>query len=176
MAENTKNSSSLYYPLTKMNFLVTVENITEVAAFSEVTGVDASVDVIEFRQGNANSLAPVKIPGLVKHGNITLKMGYTRSQEIKDWIKGCVSERRGGSSAAAGEAFSRRTITIELIDISNGAPGQIVETTSGESGICWILSNAWVAKYTGPDLNASTSEIAIESIELAYEELIIPNT
>ena len=70
-----KNSSGLYYPLTKMNFLVSVDQVTGVAAFTEVTGIDASVDVIEFRQGNSNSLAPVKIQGLVKHGNITLKMG-----------------------------------------------------------------------------------------------------
>ena len=68
-----KNSSGLYYPLTKMNFLVSVDQVTGVAAFTEVTGIDASVDVIEFRQGNSNSLAPVKIQGLVKHGNITLR-------------------------------------------------------------------------------------------------------
>ena len=43
----------------------------------EETGLEATVDVIEFRQGNSSSLAPVKIQGLVKHGNVTLKMGYT---------------------------------------------------------------------------------------------------
>ena len=60
----TTNSAGLYYPLTKMNFLVSVDQVNGVAAFSEVTGVDASVDVIEFRQGNSSSLAPVKIQGL----------------------------------------------------------------------------------------------------------------
>jgi len=39
----------------------------------------------------------------------------------------------------------------------------------------WVLVNAWVTKYTAPDLNASQSEVAIESVEIAYEELIIPN-
>lgn len=78
-----ENSKGLAYPLTKMNFLVTVDGVSGTAAFSEVTGVEASVDVIEFRQGNANSLAPVKIPGLVKHGNVTLKMGYTLDSAFK---------------------------------------------------------------------------------------------
>ena len=55
-----------------MNFLETVDSVSGDAAFSEVSGVVATVDVIEFRQGNSNSLAPVKIPGLVKHGNVTL--------------------------------------------------------------------------------------------------------
>ena len=58
-------------------------------AFAEVTGIEATVDVIEFRQGNSHSLAPVKIQGLVKHGNVTLKMGYTRNNDFKTWIQNC---------------------------------------------------------------------------------------
>jgi phage tail-like protein len=149
-----------------MNFLVTVDNVTGVAAFNEVTGVDASVDIIEFRQGNAGSLAPVKIQGLVKHGNITLKMGYTRNQDFKTWIIKCVSERR--------EETPRNNVTIELIDINGGSPQNNVEATV-DSTLTWILKDAWVTKYTGPDLNSSTSEVAIESVEIAYEELTIPN-
>ena len=160
-----KNSSGLYYPLTKMNFLVSVDQVTGVAAFTEVTGIDASVDVIEFRQGNSSSLAPVKIQGLVKHGNITLKMGYTRSQNFKDWVYSCVKEQRGETP--------RRNITIELIDINAGSPQSIAENVSGP--VIWVLKNAWVAKYSGPDLNASTSEVAMETVEIAYEEMEIPN-
>lgn len=161
----TTNSSGLYYPLTKMNFLVSVDEVSGVAAFNEVTGVEATVDVIEFRQGNSSSLAPVKIQGLVKHGNVTLKMGYTRDQDFKTWIQNCVSERRGETP--------RRNVTIEMIDINEGAPQSIVESVSGT--LTWILKDAWVCKYNGPDLNASTSEVAIESVEIAYEELVIPN-
>ena len=161
----TTNSSGLYYPLTKMNFLVSVDEVSGVAAFNEVTGVEATVDVIEFRQGNSSSLAPVKIQGLVKHGNVTLKMGYTRDQDFKTWIQNCVSERRGETP--------RRNVTIEMIDINEGAPQSIVESVSGT--LTWILKDAWVTKYNGPDLNASTSEVAIESVEIAFEELVIPH-
>jgi phage tail-like protein len=135
------------------------------AAFNEVTGIEASVDVVEFRQGNAHSLAPVKIPGLVKHGNITLKMGYTIGNGFKKWIEECVSETRG--------AMPRKTVTIELLDIRDGAPNSTYTETKGS--ILWVLKEAWVTKYSGPDLNASTSEVAIESVELAYEELTIPD-
>lgn len=164
---NTFNSSGLYYPVTKMNFLVSVDGVDGVAAFNEVTGIDSTVDVIEFRQGNANSLAPVKIQGLVKHGNITLKLGYTRDQDFKTWIQDCVSERR--------KATVRHNITIEMIDIQeSGSPETIVDTPTGGT-IVWILKDAWVAKYTGPDLNSTTSEVAMESVEIAYEEITIPN-
>lgn len=164
MAET--NQVNLAYPLTKMNFLVTVDGVSGTAAFSEVSGVEATVDVIEFRQGNSGSLAPVKIPGLVKHGNVTLKFGYTSNNAFKTWIQECVSETRG--------EMPRSQVQIEMIDINGGAPqGVVTQTTPG--GKVWLLSNAWVTKYTAPDLNATTSEVAIESVELAYEELIIPN-
>ena len=163
---NDVNSAGMAYPLTKMNFLVSVPDLAgTMAAFSEVTGIEASVDVVEFRQGNAHSLAPVKIPGLVKHGNITLKMGYTIGNGFKQWVQDCVSETRG--------AMPRKTVTIELLDIRDKSPDSTYETVQGK--ITWILKEAWVTKYSGPDLNASTSEVAIESVELAYEELTIPD-
>ena len=102
---NDMNQAGMAYPLTKMNFLVSVDGLSgTMAAFSEVTGVDATVDVIEFRQGNAHSLSPVKIQGLVKHGNITLKMGYTIGNGFKTWIDECISSTRG--------ATPRQTVTI----------------------------------------------------------------
>ncbi len=166
MAETAyNNGSDLSYPLTKMNFLVYVDKINGTAAFSEVTGIEATVDVIEFRQGNACSLAPVKIPGLVKHGNVTLKLGYTLNNGFKKWIQECVSEVR--------EKLPRYTVQIEMIDINEKAPKKNVEKVEGK--IIWQLKNAWVVKYNAPDLNALQSEVAIESVELAYEELIIPN-
>ena len=159
------NSKDLSYPLTKMNFLVKVANVEGTAAFSQVTGIDATVDVIEFRQGNANSLAPVKIPGLVKHGNITLRFGYTLDSAFKTWIQECVSEVRG--------EMPRNDVQIELIDINGGSPQVIATAITGTR--VWLLTNAWVTKYTGPELDAKTSDVAIETVELAYEELVIPN-
>ena len=161
------NGSGLYYPLTKMNFLVTVDGVNGIAAFNEVSGVEASVDVIEFRQGNAHSMAPVKIPGLVKHGNVTLKMGYTINSAFKTWIMECVSETR--------KEMPRKNVSIELIDINGGTPATAVESSQGDKGRIWVLKNAWVSKYTAPDLNATANEVAIESVELVYEELTIPN-
>jgi len=165
MADAYKNDKNSDYPLTKMNFLVTVSGIAGTAAFSEVTGVEGTVDVIEFRHGNSASLAPVKIPGLVKHCNVTLKMGYIIDSPFKTWIQECVSETRG--------QIPRQNVTIELIDINPGAPAQLVTSATGTRQ--WTLTNAWVTKYSAPDLDAKTSDVAIESVEIAYEELVIPN-
>ena len=159
------NGNGSAYPLTKMNFLVTVATIAGTAAFSEVSGIESTVEVIEFRQGNSGSLATVKLPGLVKHGNVTLKMGYMLNSAFKTWVMECVSEIRG--------QIPRNDVTIELIDINAGAPNATVTSSVGARQ--WTLKNAWVTKYNAPDLDAKTSEVAIESVELAYEELVIPN-
>lgn len=156
-------NSKLTIPMTRMNFLVTVGEDGGMAAFSEVTGVEAAVDVSEFRQGNSNSLAPIKIPGLVKHGNVTLKFGCSLDNKFIGWVAECISEMRKGDII--------KDVTIELLDISKAAPKEVVET---KQGTCiWTLKNAWVAKYSGPELSASSGEVAIESVELAYEELVM---
>jgi phage tail-like protein len=150
------------YPYTKMNFFVSIANTASGAAFTEITGIDANVDVIEFRQGNSGSLAPIKIPGLVKHGNITMKFGLTKSADFRQWIRDCTDEQR--------KAIPRADIIVELIDTIEKAPEQAVTGTSATTNQ-WVLKNAWVAKYSGTDLNAQQSEAAIESIEVAYEEM-----
>lgn len=167
-AQQVGGTTGSFYPLTKMNFVVSVttsDGGTAKAAFSEVTGIEATVDVIEFRQGNSESLSPVKVPGLVKHGNVTLRFGYTHDNTFKNWVQACVGSTRDGLERAA--------VTIELIDITTGpSPTSLKTDVSGTN--TWVLENAWVTKYTAPDLNASQSEIAIESVELAYETLKIP--
>ena len=92
-------------------------------------------------------------------------MGYTLDSAFKTWIQECVSETRG--------EMPRNNVQIELIDINTGAPQTVNTTVTGTR--VWILTNAWVTKYNAPDLDAKTSDVAIESVELAYEELIIPN-
>jgi phage tail-like protein len=152
------------YPYTKMNFLVSIGGADGEASFSEITGLDATVDVIEFRQGNSGSLSPVKIPGLVKHGNLTMKFGMTGSANFRDWIWSCVNHQRAGSVRVT-------DITIQLVSIQTDVPPTPQDTANTDGSMAWQLKNAWVTKYTGTDLNALQSEVAIETIEVAFEYL-----
>ncbi len=52
---------------------------------------------------------------------------------------------------------NRQTVTITLLDIN------------GEPAASWQVINAWPTKYTAPDFNATASEIAVETLELAHE-------
>ena len=85
MASRGQGSAS---PLTNMNFLVTVAEIEVQAAFAEAAGVEASVDVADFRQGNSAKLSAIIIPGLAKrkYGSMTLNAGYLLDQQFKTCV------------------------------------------------------------------------------------------
>ncbi len=140
------------YPFKKYNYRVEIDSI-DVAAFSEVSGFDASVDVIEYREGTEAINSPRKMPGLTKYGNVTLKWGMTENLSFYEWVSGISS----GTKATAEDRV--QDITIYLQD---DAHNDIAS---------WTLVNAWPCKYTAPDFNASSSEIAFESVELAFEEM-----
>ncbi|CAI3624749.1 MULTISPECIES: phage tail protein [Clostridium] len=136
------------YPYTKFRFKVEVNNVL-VAEVTEVTGFDASVDVIEYREGNERP-TPRKVQGLRKFGNITLKTGLIDTHALYDWL----------NPANEKAAIPRHDVVITLLAEDMTTP---IAT--------WQIEAAWPTKYTGPDLNATSSEVAFESIELAHEGL-----
>ncbi len=132
------------YPHGKFRYKVEIDGL-DAGGFSEVSGFDASIDVMEYREGDMVQ-TPMKIPGLKKYGNITLKQGLADSMVLYEWL-----------IAGVNGAVERKTITITLLD-EEEAPAA-----------SWQVINAWPAKYTAPDFNATSSEIAIETLEIAHE-------
>lgn len=132
------------YPHGKFNYIVEIDGL-EAGGFSEVTGFDVSIDVIEYREGNMIQ-TPMKVPGLKKYGNITLKKGLVDSKVMYEWM-----------GAGIKGDVERKTLTVTLMDIT---------ATPAAS---WRIINAWPLKYTAPDFNATSAEIAVESVEIAHE-------
>ncbi len=132
------------YPHGRYRFRLEIDGL-EAGGFSEVSGFDASIDVIEYREGDMVQ-TPMKLPGLKKYGNITLKQGLTDSLVLYEWI---ITGVEG--------PVDRKTITITALD------------EAGEAAASWQVINAWPTKYTAPDFNATSSEVAIESLEIAHE-------
>lgn len=136
------------YPYKNQRFKIEIGG-TQVAGFSEVSGFDATFDVIEYREGDASDNTPRKQPGLVKYSNITFKRGVVDGMEFYDWIKE-IDEGK----------VERKTVTVNLCNDVD------------EVKASWQILNAWPCKYTGPDLNGLGSEVAMESIEFAHEGLV----
>ncbi len=139
--------AEIIYPYKKFNYKVLIDN-SEEAGFSEVSAPDISSDPVEYREGNMAGITPGKQPGILKYSNVTLKRGVTDSQVFVDWMK-TVQEGK----------VTRKTVVITLLDDA------MAEVAS------WQLEKAWPTKYTAPDVNATSNEVAIESLELVCEGL-----
>ncbi|MTI85731.1 MAG: phage tail protein [Firmicutes bacterium] len=133
-------------PYRNFHFRVEIDDIDQ-GGFSEVSGIDASIDVIEYRNGNEVT-TPRKLPGLTKYGNITLKWGVVEATDLWEWILDCVN----------GE-IERKNIAIVALD------------ESGDDAARWEVKSAWPTKYTAPDFNGTGSEVAIETLEIVHESL-----
>jgi phage tail-like protein len=134
-------------PYRAYNFLVEIDGAT-VAGFSEVTGLSTEDDVIEYREGADKPLSARKLPGLRKFANITCKRGYTTNRELWQWRKNILDGRE-----------DRRNGAIALLDETRT---RVME---------WRFQNGWPCKYDAASLNARTSEVAVESIEICHEGL-----
>ena len=139
-------------PYSNFNFLVdlgTGETDGPNAGFSEVIIPGAAIEVIEYRTGNAKESGVMKLPGREYYGNVILKRGIVGSLDLYLWWH---DTRNGGRTT--------RTVTIEL---QNEDRTQIVMT--------WKLLRAWPCKIEGATLNGKGSDVAIETVELAFERL-----
>lgn len=142
-------------PYGQFNFRVVIENGPDAAstkaAFQEVAGLGLEVTVAEYRGGNFKDNAPIKVTGIYKVPDVTLKRGVIGDLEtLYNWI----NEVRNGSQTAL------RTVTIELQSEDHT---QTVQS--------WKLTNARPTKYTGPSLSGKGTDVAIEELVLAAERI-----
>ena len=136
------------WPLPKFYFSVQFGDGIS-ASFQEVSGLDHEAQPIDYRHGDSPSFYPIKMPGLGKVGNVTMRKGiFVSADRLIAWY----NEIKMNS-------VKRHNVVVRLLD------------QSGNPTMVWTLNNAFPTKITGPDLKATGNEIAIESVELAFDSL-----
>jgi hypothetical protein len=121
--------------------------------FSEVSGLTQEIQVIEYRDGSFPEYSSIKMPGLRKYNNITLKRGVIKADnDFFKWL-----------STVKLNTIERRDMTISLLNESH------------DPVMVWKVHNAFPVKVEGPQLKAAGNEVAIESIEVAHEGLEVDN-
>lgn len=139
------------YPIPKFHFQV--EWGGSKIGFTEVSGLDVEREVIEYRDGASKEFSKLKMPGLTKYSNITLKRGsFSKDNDFYNWW---ISNKL--------ETVDRRDITISLLNEEH------------EPVITWKVKNAWPTKIQPTDLKSDDNSVAIETMEMAHEGLVIDN-
>ena len=132
-------------PYRNFNFRVEIAGV-QVAGFSECSGLSTEVDVIEYREGSDFNVR--KLPGLAKVGDITLKRGVIKSNELQSWhreLLNGVPDRRDG--------------VVILMDEQRN---EVVR---------WRFLNAFPREWVGPSLKGDGNDVAIETLVLSCEGL-----
>jgi phage tail-like protein len=126
---------------------VEIDGITR-AGFQECSGLDSTQDPIEYREGN-EGLTVRKLPGLHTYSNIVLKWGIIDDTELWAWRQQVMEgniERKNGS--------------IVLLD------------DIGEEKARWNFREGWPTKWTGTTFNATRTDVAVETLEIAHEGVL----
>jgi phage tail-like protein len=116
------------------------------AFFKSVSGINFETEVVPVVEGGANDTT-FQLPGTVKWSNIVLKQGFTASSSLIQWRQQWVS----------GQGQRIPTGQIILLD------------TSLTAQATWTFVRGWPAKWNIGDFDASKSELAIETLEIAHE-------
>lgn len=140
------------YPLPVFHFQVDWRGTR--LAFSEVSGLTYENQMIEYRDGLSPEYVTVKMPGMPKTANVTLKRGIIPADnEFFEWVQSIKLNK-----------VERRDITISLLNEEH------------DPVVTWKIVNAFPVKVEGPGLKATGNEVAIESIELAHEGITVENS
>ena len=152
MADDGSAQSKTVWPLPKFHFQVKWDSA--VMSFQEVSGLGVESTPIEYRHGDSPAFSVIKMPGIKKYGNVTMKKGVFKSDnKFWDWF-----------NEIKMNTIKRKPVIISLLD------------EAGKPTMVWTLANAFPTKITGTDLKAEGNEVAVESIEIAHEGLTIANS
>ncbi len=136
---------------TKRDYPFTVEWGGSEMNFIEVSGLNITLDVNEYRDGNDPNQLAHKMPGHIHYTNIILKRGLVKgNNDFFTWMNSTNLNQ-----------VERREIVIKLLNKTH----QPVMT--------WKAIHAFPVRYSSPVLNANTNDVAIEELELAHEGLIV---
>lgn len=132
---------------TANGFKVDIDGIPS-AMFTSVKGIGVVNEATEFKGGGSNDVRLV--PGHTKFPYLELSRRATGTRELFDWAMSNLNGK-----------IVRKTVTVSMLNVQ----GAVVAK--------WTFNGAWPVKWDGPDFDASSKEIVIETIHLAYDSLVM---
>ncbi|MDJ0715443.1 MAG: phage tail protein [Prochloraceae cyanobacterium] len=136
------------YPIPVFYYRVTIEGEDSIA-FSEVSGLSIQYQTITYRDGMSYKDGSKQMPGLKNDITLTLKKGIVRGDSyLFNWF-----------NSIRLNTVEKRDIRVDLLD------------EAGEAVVSWAVEDAFPTKLDAPAFNATTNEVAIESLELIARNL-----
>lgn len=135
------------------------EGICE-GAFSEVSGLEATLEPKAIKEGGVNYGAHQRA-GHVTFGTVVLKRGVTAARDLWKWweLFSGAGDPGEAKTAQSGAYAHRLTVSVTLKDLED------------QPRMRWRLERAMPVKFKVADFNARASEVGVEELHLAHEGL-----
>jgi phage tail-like protein len=147
----TKDDIKTTYPVPVFHYHVEIDGVDAIA-FSEVSGLSIENETITYKDGLSCKEGAKHMPGMSTPVKLTMKKGVVKSDsKLYDWI-----------NSINITTVDKKNITISLMDESGASPV-----------VSWKVTEAFPTKLEAPSFNATSNEIAIESMELTANDLKI---
>ena len=134
-------------PFVAFRFEVRFDKGHVAGGFSECSGLNLETQVQEYLEGGLNSAAR-KFPTRTTQTNVTFKRGIV-DRKLWDWYYELTQGK-----------VETRNVTVLVYDPSGG-----------QVTMEYRLRDAFPVKWTGPELNAAQSAVALETLELCHQGL-----
>lgn len=144
-------STQLERALPGLNFYFQVKLGGDVISVQEVSGLEPELAPVEHRRDSNPNLSVLKMPGMEKLPDVTLKRGVIqRDSKLWRWLSDLKLNTEEPMPSTS-------NITISLLDES-GVPSMV-----------WTLANARLTYIAATELSTQGGDVAIESIVIAHE-------
>jgi phage tail-like protein len=137
-------------PISGNNSTATAKRVDPFPTFKFHVALGDLTEVFPYIEGGNNYFIH-KFPVRTSFENVTLKRGFTLSNELYNWY------REMEDALRQGKAFKFRNVTITLRT-----------TVNQEETMRWTLEKAFPVKWVGPSFNSGEAAVAIETLEFAH--------
>lgn len=131
-------------PLQMFRFRVSMPGLPAGMGFQKVSGLTREIGVVEYDEGGYSHTH--KLTGKEQGGEVTLEKGMFANADLEEIYKRSLNS-----------PDYRTTVIIEQLD------------KFGKVARSWTLAEAWVSKWEGSELDATSEDVAIESITIQFE-------
>lgn len=139
------------YPLPVYHYNVSIDGMTD-CRFSEVSGLSIEREVIKYRDGLSVTKGRMYLPGQLGDAKLTLKRGIVAKQnKLYEWL-----------ASIQVTTVEKKNILVSLMDETGENPV-----------VTWKVIDAFPTKLDAPGFNASTNDVAVESLDLAATKISI---
>jgi phage tail-like protein len=131
--------------LSRHTFTLKIPGIDEVGVFMQCSGLQIEFDVYEYHEGGNNDFVH-RLPGAARYPNLVLSRGLTNEEALLKWFWATLTQA------------DRKEVTITL-SYGKSKPRS------------WTFTDAFPVKWSGPQMDANATDVAIETLEIAHSGL-----